>query len=104
REMASPQRGALVTLARDRPPWSQQPGERKAARMLGQMDEEVVAPGTQCAQQRPFGARLVEHPLLFPVTVDRMQLRDRRMAREHRRGFRIDERVDLDPRSRSGEC
>ena len=60
REMPPPQSGALFALARDRPARAQQPREGQAARMLGQVDEEVVAPRPQRAQQRPFRARLRE--------------------------------------------
>jgi hypothetical protein len=67
----------------------------RAARVLGQVDDEVVASRAQCAPQPPFAARLREHPVVLEAAVDRVQFADRRVAGKHRRGLAVDERVDL---------
>ena len=66
--------------------------------MLGQMNYQVIAPRAQAAQERSFLAKLRPRAQLAPLAPDAVQLGERRMAFEHRRGVVVDQRIDLEPR------
>ena len=57
REALAPPRAALALDRRDGIAHAEKPREPRAARMLREMHEQVVAPGAQCAQQPPFFAQ-----------------------------------------------
>jgi len=104
REVPPPQRRVRLAFLRDGPLRAQQTREVQPARMLGQVDQQVEAPGAQAAQQPPFAADLCGDTLPFPVAVDRVQVRDGRVAGQHRLGALIDQRVDFRPGDGAGEC
>jgi hypothetical protein len=61
------------------------------------MHHEIVAAGTQRANQAPLGAGLALEALALPVAIDQVQLRKRGMPVQHRRRIGIHQRVDLAP-------
>ena len=63
--------------------------------MLGQVHEKVITARGERPQQAGLGPGLRDHAAALPVPVDGVQSGDRRMAFEHRRGFKVDERVDF---------
>ena len=66
--------------------------------MFRQVDEKVITPRAQPAQQGSLFGELAPGTKGAPVAPDGVQLRERRMAGEHRRGVVVDKRVDLEAR------
>ena len=94
-EARAPEPVRVVELPGDRVARLEQARKPRAARMLGQVHDQVVAPGRQTAQQPPLRRRLREPALALPFAIDGVQLFDRGMAFEHGRGFAVDQRVDF---------
>ena len=97
-EGVAPPTAGVVPLAGYGIAWTQDARERGAARVLGQVDCKIVVAAAQRAHQLPLGNELLAKPLVLPFAIDGVQLRDLRMVTEHRRGFLIDERIDLEMR------
>ena len=64
--------------------------------MLGQVNDKVITPRAQPAQQGSLFGELAPGTKGAPVAPDGMELRERWMTSEHRRGIVVDERVDLE--------
>src|SRR5579864_7571992 len=94
-ETRAPQPVRAEQLAPDRIARAQQPGEPRAAGMLGEVHDEVVMSSAQGAQQTGFGLQLLEGRSALPFAVDRVHARNRRMTLEQGRGLPIHERVDF---------
>jgi acetylglutamate kinase len=75
-------------------------GRRSRARVrprgvLGEVHEQVVAPGAKLLQEPPLALRLRRDAALLPSAVDRVDLSDGGVAGEHRRRLAIHQCVDL---------
>ena len=97
-EAMAPETVGVGASGRDRVRHTEHTGEPGAPRMLGQVNEQIVMPRPQRSEQLPFLAELGAPSAPLPVAIDGMQLRQRRMVLEHRRGFAIHQRVDFDLR------
>jgi hypothetical protein len=62
------------------------------------MDQQVVTPGTQLAEQFPFPREALQRAERFPVPAHYVKLGERGVPVEHRRGVVVDQRVDLELR------
>ena len=71
--------------------------------MLGEMDQKIVATRPQSPQQSPLLIDLGHDAQPLPVTVDRVNLRDGGMARKHRFGAPVDQRIDFRPWNGAGQ-
>ena len=80
RELPSPQARARRAFAGNGPARAQEARQVQSSRMLGEMDQQIEAPRAQAPQQPPFLADLDHDALPLPVAVDRVHLRDGRMA------------------------
>ena len=95
REGRAPKPMRAVQMPSHRIAWLEQAGEPRAARVLGQVHDQIVASSREVAQEPSFRGRLREPALSLPFAVDRMKCGDRRVTFEHRCGFTVDERVDF---------
>ena len=86
---------AARARGRDRPARAQRLREPRAAPMVGEMHEELVAARLQRLQEVQLAARLHDEALALPRAVHPVDLGDGRMAREHVASIGIDQRVDL---------
>ena len=66
--------------------------------MLGQGDEQVVAPRAQPREEPPLRRELPRQREAAPRAAHRVHLGDRRMQRQHLLRVVVDERVDLELR------
>ena len=102
-EAPSPQPVARVEMARHRISGSQHAREPRAATVLGQVHDEVVPAAAQRRHQPAFGTQLRDRALSFPFAVDGVDGGDGGMSLQHRRGFAVDQRVDLGARKEGFE-
>lgn len=77
---------------------NQQARQPSAARMLRQVDQQVVFAAAQLLLQAPFRARLSGQAQAFPAVVDAEHLRDRRIATWHGSRIGVGPCVDLQMR------
>ncbi len=78
-----------------RPARAQQARQPCAALMHGKMDDQIVMACAQLREQAPFGRRLAQYALFFPVAVDDMELRQMRISGQHGHGIAVNQRVDF---------
>ena len=98
RKGACPPCSACSDSRRDGPAGSGEARQPRAARMLSEMDDKVVAACAQAFQELPFDLGLHQRAKFLPLTVYRMQLADRWMQRQHFGGVGINEGVNFDVR------
>src|SRR5256714_13959020 len=99
-EALAPQPMRAVELARDAVARPEQTREPYAAWMLGQVNHEIVSPCAEREEQTALRSRMVDESPMLGGAIDDMDPCNRGVALEHRRGFRIDQRIDL----RRREC
>jgi len=63
--------------------------------MLGQMQDQIVAPCLQGSEQRQLGLQMADRAQLFPLAIDAMHFGNRRMQCQHFLRIGIDQRIDL---------
>ncbi len=68
--------------------------------MLGQVNHEIVSPCAEREEQTALRSRMIDESPMLGGAIDDMNPRNRGVALEHRRGFGIDQRIDL----RRREC
>src|SRR5438105_11384686 len=94
-EALAPQPMRAVELARDAVARPEQTREPYAARMLGQVNHEIVSPCAEREEQIALRSCMGDESPVLGLAIDDVDPRNRRMALEHRRGFGIDQRIDL---------
>src|SRR5207249_442724 len=72
--------------------------EPRAARLLGKMDEQIVAPRAQPAEQFHFPGEAFHCAERLPAPAHYVKLGERWMPLEHWRGIVVEQRVDLELR------
>jgi hypothetical protein len=88
--------GAAVRHARsDAVARAQRAGKPGASRLLGQMHDKVIASCSQRCEKFSFQEDS-RKPGATPFAAHDMQLRQRRMALQHRRGVVVNQRIDFD--------
>ncbi len=80
----------------DRPARLEQAAQPGATPVFGEVDDQIVTARLQGVVKRQFGAGLAGEAEFFPLPVDGMHLRNRRMQGQHLGRIGIDQRVDLD--------
>ena len=98
REALPPEPPAIGLVRRDAEAGAQKAREGGTAGMLGQGDEQVVAPRAQPRDEPPLRRELPRQREPAPRAAHRVHLGDRRMQREHLLRVVVDERVDLELR------
>src|SRR5438067_11233505 len=94
RERGAPPYSRIGAVERHRVARTNESREPRAARMFGQVDDQIVPASAQRMPEAQLGAQRGQTAALEPA-VDGVHAADFRVSLEHPRGFTIDERVQL---------
>src|SRR5260221_8688453 len=83
REALFPERRLAREVGRHGIARPERASEPRSARMLGKMDDEVVAAFAQVGEQPPFPRETRDRTRLLPIALHCMDARDRRVQVEH---------------------
>src|SRR5437867_9167091 len=95
-ERGTPPHARIAAFDRYRVARADQPGEPSSARMIRQVDDQVIAALAQRLPKAQLSAQRKQAASLLQLAIDGMHHADRRVAIEHGCSLVIDERVHVD--------